>query len=179
MNGVNEIWKPVADYPQYSVSSFGRVRSDNLYSHREPLIMNTYPNKDGHMRVRLCKDGAVKNYFVHRLVAAAFIANPNGLPVVNHKDENPANNHVDNLEWCTVQENTVYNKMPQRRADPLRRAIVQKTLSGAVIKKWDSRASIAAETGFSGGNITSACQGKRKSANGYLWEYAEEWGRSG
>ena len=165
MNGATEIWRTVSGYPLYSVSNLGRVRSDNPYSHKEPLIMHPYPDKDGHMKVRLCKDGAVKNFFVHRLVAAAFIDNPLGLPIVNHKDENPANNCAENLKWCTARENTVYKGMPVRR---------------------ESRAAIQRQTGFSGGNITMACQGKRASAHGYLWEYVppeqlarykEEWSR--
>ena len=187
MNGINEVWMPVPDYPLYSVSNLGRVRSDNLYSHKLPLIMSVYPDKDGHMRVRLSKTGKVKNFYVHRLVAMAFIANPESLPIVNHKDENPANNRVENLEWCTALENTIHNRMPVRRAAPLRRAIVQKELSGEFVKVWDSRASIESTTGYYGGNITSACQGKRYSAYGYRWEYAtseqlarykDEWRRS-
>ncbi len=186
MNGTTEIWRIVSGYPFYSVSNLGRVRSDNPYSHKEPLIMHPYPDKDGHMKVRLCKDGAVKNFFVHRLVAAAFIDNPLGLPIVNHKDENPANNCAENLEWCTARENTVYKGMPVRRAASLRRQIAQKSMDGKVIRIWESRAAIQRQTGFSGGNITMACQGKRTSAHGYLWEYVtpeqlarykEEWSR--
>ena len=174
MNGADERWLPVPGYPLYQVSSFGRVKSCNLYSHSQPIIMHSWPDKDGHMKVRLSKDGKASNVFVHRLVAIAFIPNPKNLPIVNHLDENPANNRIENLEWCTALENTVYNKMPTRRAAALRRPIIQKDLNGHVVKIWSSRAEIEAKTEYFGGNITLVCQGKRKSAYGFTWEYSEK-----
>lgn len=179
MNGSNELWRKVEGYPSYSVSSKGRVCSNNLYSHKKPLIMTAHPDKDGHMKIRLCNKGKAQNFFVHRLVAIAFIENPDNLPIVNHKDENPANNCVENLEWCTAQENTVYKNMPQRRANPLKIPIIQKTLNGEFVRAWKSRSDIQNELGYSGGNITLVCQGKRKSAYGFSWEYQhshkKEW----
>lgn len=168
-----EIWRTIQDYPLYEVSNLGRIRSNNLRRHSLPLIMHPYPDKDGHMKVRLSKDGEVHNFFVHRLVATAFIPNPDNRPVVNHKDENPANNHVENLEWCTERENTIYKQMPVRRAKKLRRAIVQMDSGGKVLRIWESRAAIEAETGFKGSNITRVCQGTRKQAHGFKWRYAE------
>ena len=173
MNDI-EIWREIDGFPFYEVSNHGRVRS---YKYRKkdepwPLILHPATDKDGHLRLILSRKGHKKNFYVHRLVATAFIPNPLKLPVVNHKDENPSNNRADNLEWCTVQENTVYNNMPIRRADPLRRPIVQMSLSGSVIRVWGCRSQIESETGFSGPNITNVCNGKRKSANGYLWAYA-------
>lgn len=172
MNDNKEIWLPVPGYSLYEVSNYGRIRSNNPKTHKNPIIMRQYPDKDGHLKIRLYLNGSVKNFFVHRIVASAFIPNPQQLPVVNHKDENPANNHVDNLEWCTVQENTIYNNMPDRRADALRRPIVQMDMSGTVIRVWSGQAQIQAETGFCGSNICGVCKGKRKSANGFKWAYA-------
>lgn len=174
MSGIIEEWRSIKDYPLYSVSSLGRVRSNNSYSHRDPIIMKQVADKDGHMKITLSKNGRTKNFFVHRLVAMAFIPNPNGYPVVNHKDENPSNNTVKNLEWCTQRENTTYNNMPKRRAAPLARPIEQLTIDGAFIRKWKSRSEIVSETGFSGGNITMACQGKRDTAHGFKWRYADQ-----
>lgn len=174
-----EAWKTIPDYPAYSVSTLGRVCSRQTSCHKDPLILRPIPDKDGHMKVSLSKNGVVKNFFVHRLVATAFLPNPKGLPVVNHKDENPANNAVSNLEWCTVRENTNYNQMPKRRAASLRRQIVQKSLDGTSLRIWESRSAIEAQTGFSGSNITKVCQGKRRTANGYLWVYADSIGLSG
>lgn len=173
MNNTGEVWLQVPDYPLYEVSNLGRVKSNNLRNHNKPLIMSVSPDKDGHLKVRLSKDGKAKNFFVHRLVASAFIPNPKDFPVVNHKDENPANNHVENLEWCTVKENTVYNQMPKRRASSLRRPIAQLDDTGNVIRVWESRSEIVAETGFKGSNITRVCQGQRRQAHGYGWRYEE------
>lgn len=171
MHDIVEMWLQVPDYPLYEVSNFGRVMSNNMRNHKEPLLMSTFPDKDGHMKVRLSKDGKAKNLFVHRLVASAFIPNPENLPVVNHKDENPANNHVQNLEWCTQKENTVYKQMPKRRAKSLRKPIAQLDKDGNVIRVWESRSEIEAETGFKGSNITRVCQGERRSAHGFGWRY--------
>lgn len=90
----------------------GRVRSVyRLDRTRHPVnstILSQYADKKGYLRVSICKDGINKHHLVHRLVARAFIENENNLPQVNHKDENPANNCVDNLEWCTAKYNMNY-----------------------------------------------------------------------
>lgn len=81
----------------------GKIKADRTLSAKI--------DKDGYSEVGLCKDGTRKYLRVHRLVAAAYLPNPNNLPVVNHKDENPSNNEFTNLEWCTVQYNTVYSQV--------------------------------------------------------------------
>ena len=90
----------------------GRVRSvyrlDRIRHPVNSAILSQHANKKGYLRVCICKDGISRHHFVHRLVAAAFIANENNLPQVNHKDENPANNCMDNLEWCTAKYNMNY-----------------------------------------------------------------------
>ena len=174
MNGANEEWSEISGFPGYFVSSAGRVASEK-HRGKERRIMNQWPDKDGHMRIRLCRNNKPHNFYVHRLVATAFIANPATLPIVNHRDENPSNNRAENLEWCTSRENTIYNDMPVRRAETMRRPIIQKSLDGETVRTWESRGAIESATGYSGGNITAVCQGKRKSAHGYLWEYKEEW----
>ena len=110
-----EIWRPIVGYEGlYEVSSYGRVRSldryDNKNHFRKGLIMkqNDSGNGRGYMSVILCLNGKIKKYLVHRLVAQAFIPNPDNLPEVNHKDENPGNNNVTNLEWCDHSYNINY-----------------------------------------------------------------------
>lgn len=175
---MQEIWLPVEGYPQYFVSTFGRVASTKNRTGQKKLL-SQWPDKDGYLKTRLCQNNKPKNVLVHRLVATVFAPNPKGLTVVNHIDENKANNRADNLEWCTVQYNTVYNGSAIRRAETLRKPIAQYTLDGKLVKVWRSRAEIQAETGCSGGNITLVCQGKRHKAYGFIWKYAmEEWGRS-
>lgn len=100
----NKEWRPVVGYEGlYEVSNYGDV-----YNIKRNHMMK--PNdRDGYKIVRLSKNGARYETGAHRLVAQAFIPNPNNYPVVNHKDENPSNNNVDNLEWCTVGYNNTYN----------------------------------------------------------------------
>lgn len=97
-----EVWKPIEGYEgRYEISNFGRVKSlerKDLNNHLlKERILKPKINKDGYSYLQLCYDGNKKGFFVHRLVAAAFIFNPNGYPVVNHKDENKQNNYVSNL----------------------------------------------------------------------------------
>ena len=97
-----EEWKDIEGYEGlYQVSSLGRVKSlkDNNDKSREKILKQG-KMKNGYLKVNLWKNEKVKQYYVHRLVANAFIENPSSLPWVNHKDENPSNNRVNNLEWC-------------------------------------------------------------------------------
>ena len=107
---MDEIWKPVVGYEGlYEVSNFGRVRSL-----RRNKILKLKNEVDGYIRVTLCNGGTEKLYQVHRLVAQAFIPNPDNLPQINHKDEVKSNNIVTNLEWCTVHYNNTYGTRLQR-----------------------------------------------------------------
>lgn len=115
---MEEKWKSIDSFPDYYVSNLGRV-----YSNKSNKFLSPKSN-NGYLSVGLSKDGIVKLKRIHRLVATAFIPNPNNLPCINHKDENPSNNTVDNLEWCTVQYNTLYSsykwtgsKNPMSRKD--------------------------------------------------------------
>lgn len=109
-----EIWKPVKGYEDfYEVSNFGEVRSyDRMVSNgngfylKKGRLMKNSPTSTGYYKIRLTnKQGVGKEYKVHRLVAFAFIPNPENKPFINHIDGNPINNHVSNLEWCTQSEN--------------------------------------------------------------------------
>lgn len=106
----NEIWKPVGGYEGlYEVSNFGRIKSLNCYNYKYPRIMKLGKRTDGYLCVGLSKNNQTKTKSVHRLVAEAFIPNPDNLEMVNHKDENKTNNNVDNLEWCTRAYNQLYS----------------------------------------------------------------------
>lgn len=98
-----EIWKDVPNYEGiYQASNLGRIKQSQYNHILKPILHNRY------YCVGLSKDGKVKQYRLHRLIAETFIPNPDNLPQVNHKDENKLNNNVDNLEWCDSKYNNNY-----------------------------------------------------------------------
>lgn len=108
-----EIWKPVVGYEGlYEVSSYGRVRSLDRYDSKNRFwkgrILKLSDDGRGYLDVQLCSNGKVKHHLVHRMVAQAFIPNPDNLPQVNHRDEDKTNNRVENLEMCDAKYNINY-----------------------------------------------------------------------
>lgn len=174
-----EIWKTVKGFEGfYEVSSLGRVKSlgnGNSNNSKERILKPVKCN--GYLRVPLWKDGKPKNFSVHRLVANAFIPNPLNLPQVNHKDENKENNCVDNLEWCTQKYNVNYGSRTEKcskkliNREDLSKIVHQFTKSGEFVREWNSLSDVQREIGYSIGNISQCCQGKRKSAYGYIWSF--------
>ena len=109
----DEIWKDIKGYEGlYQVSNFGGIRSlkrKNGYGSRRKTHLKKFKiTRYGRAEVGLSKNGKLKTYFVHRLVAKAFIPNPFDKPCINHKDGNPLNNNVNNLEWVTYKENDLH-----------------------------------------------------------------------
>ena len=108
----NEEWKDIPNYDGlYKISNLGNVKSFNTKTnHKQPInLKQTMDRKNGYLTVSLCKDKVQKIYRVHRLVAEAFIPNPNNYPIINHKDGKKQNNNVNNLEWCTHQQNIIHS----------------------------------------------------------------------
>jgi hypothetical protein len=113
-----EEWKEVPEYPGYKISSFGNVFSKKL----KRIIKAPESNdKDGYCRIGLCYKQEAKKFHVHRLVAQAFIPNPENKATVNHKDGNKQNNHVDNLEWNTMIENLRHAREVLNVNNPMRK----------------------------------------------------------
>lgn len=98
----------------YAITEDGQVWSYRTKQFRKPFV-----NNSGYLQVSLIIHSKVKNFLIHRLVAEAYIPNPNNLPEVNHKDENKLNPHYTNLEWCTHEENINYGTCVQRRSAKL------------------------------------------------------------
>ena len=157
---MKEIWKDIPEYEGlYQVSNLGRVKS-LIYG--KERIMKLSKDKDGYLQVQLSKKGKIKLKKVHRLVAEAFIDNPESKPQVNHINEIKTDNRVENLEWCTAQYNKEYSYAKK---------VVQKDKNNKFIKLWNSVAEAERNLKISNGNISACCYKKRKSAGGYMWEF--------
>ena len=109
MQQQEEIFVPIKDFPNYYISNWGRVYSAKREKNKTTSILTPQPNSAGYLQVMLCKDSKVYNRLVHRLVAQAFIPNPDNLSEVNHLDEDKTNNTVYNLEWSSHKDNIRYS----------------------------------------------------------------------
>lgn len=163
LNLDEEIWKPIAWFPNYQVSNKGRVK--NIETGR---VLKNGSTPQGYAIVGLYNgDGKPKKITVHRLVAQAFLSNPDNLPHINHIDEDKTNNDVTNLEWCTASENRVHSNHQYSCK------INQLSLDGKFIKEWESAHEIQRELGFAHNYIIAVCKNKFKQAYGFKWRYAD------
>ena len=174
MGGImkKEYWKPVVGYEGlYEVSNWGRVKS--IKFGKEIILKQKI--KGGYYYVCLYKNGIVKTYLVHRLVAQAFLPNPDNLPQVNHKDENKTNNSVDNLEWCDAKYNRNYGTINERLSKSLingkcSKIVIQYNLDGTFVREWPSTMECE-RNGYNNTCISKCCLGKRKTYRGFIWRY--------
>lgn len=165
-----EVWKPIKDYENlYQVSNCGRVKSlgNGKSNNSKEKILKPKKDTRGYLHLNLCKDGKLKTFRVHRLVAEHFIPNPLNLPQVNHKDENKENNCVENLEWCDAKYNNNYGT----RTEKCSKKVFQFTKSGKFIREWESATVVQRELGYFQTYISSCCNGRYKSAYGFIWTY--------
>ena len=149
----------------YAVTSCGKV-----YSYKSKKFLKPKDNGYGYLFVTLCKDGKMKKYKVHRLVAMAYLPNPENLPQINHKDENKANNCLQNLEWCDASYNINYGTHNKKVSNSLKKPILQYDLDGNFIREWPSARDVGKEVRS---NIGYCLRGRNKTAYGYIWKYKE------
>lgn len=154
---MEEKWKDVVGFEGfYKVSNSGDVKN------KKGKLKKKILDKDGYVYYFLYKDGKRKSARAHRLVAEAFIPNPENKPVINHKDENKQNNSDTNLEWCDVNYNNRYSKSKK---------VLQFDLKGNFIKEWECVRDIVRELGFNIECITGCCSRKYKTSHGFIWRY--------
>lgn len=174
-----EIWKDIKGYEgMYQVSSHGRVKSlDRVIQlvnggqrTLKGKLISPAPHTRGYVQAPLSKDGVTTRFLIHRLVAEAFIPNPQNKPQVNHKDEVKTNNRLENLEWFTQIENINYGTRNQKAKEALSykvRGICIKTNKELI---FSSHREAARVLGISQGGISGVVSGRGKTAGGYRWE---------
>ena len=182
-----EIWKDVVGYEGlYKVSDKGNIYSvERIGANGQELggiILKPRPTIKGYLQVHLCKNGKIKNNYIHRLVAEAFIPNPNDYPEVNHLDEDKANNYVKNLEWCTRERNMNHGTRGERTSEKLSKKIRAVNIKTGEVLTFNSTQE-ARDKGYFA--VSKACRGVYKTATGKLigdghtykghrWYYEEE-----
>ena len=185
-----EIWKDIEGYEGlYQVSNLGMVRSlDRIIVKPHPRntsmqmrcfykgrILKPKKKYKGYLSVDLHgKDGDVKTRQVHRLVALAFIPNPDNLPDVNHIDENPGNPKLSNLEWVTKSQNMRHGTCGARMGRKHWKAVTQMDMNGNIIKEWPCAQHASESLHIHHSQLIGVCRGKGYSAGGYRWKYKEQ-----
>lgn len=183
---MEEIWKTIEDYPDYMISSMGRVKS--LWYGKEK-IMKLRNDSDGYVLINFHKNKKQITFKVHRLVAQAFIPNPENKPYIDHINTDRTDNRVENLRWVTNKENMnnpitklknsgekcyMYGKKGLNH--PLSKPIIQFAKNGEFVRKWDNAQDVAREWGlYSGSNILTCCSGYLKTAYGYKWGFEKDY----
>lgn len=175
---MKEIWKDIPEFEGlYQVSNLGKVKSfqgSTKYGKPKEMILRPCLINSGYHVVTLYSKNRTKRKFqVHRLVAEAFIQNPNNLPCVNHKDENKINNSVNNLEWCTYQYNNNYGTARIRATDTNSNSVKQSTLDGVAVAVYRSASIAASILGCSDAVLRKWC--RDGIGGGYSWEYSDEF----
>jgi len=171
----SEIWKALPGVPGVEASTFGRVRTlDRMVWNGKGMrfvkgrVLKQWDSGTGYLNVRIQIDGKQTKKLVHRLIAQTFIPNPDSLPEVNHKDNDRANNHVDNLEFCTASYNRRYQEKfgissTEARGHPLF-AVNLKTFE---VSRFRSQCEASRELGVEQASINKVVKGERNQAGGF------------
>lgn len=165
---------PIKDFEQlYFITEDGKV-----WSVKSNRFLTNQIGKNGYLYIDLNKNGTRTRKYIHRLVAEAFLPNPNNLPQVNHIDENKNNNNVNNLEWISIKDNVNYGTRTERaeqrkkevNANMKQIAMCNKQ-THEIIKTYKSLTEASKENNIGVGNISSVLHGKRQTAGGYFWKF--------
>lgn len=178
----SDMLKPIPGCPHYLACSDGRIFSLYMMGWLAPHLCKS----TGYYQATLCEDGVKHQESIHRLVASAFLPNESNLPIVNHIDENKANNRVDNLEWCTCSENIRHGTARQRAVETVGierlRYLANEARKKRVFKKvrnvdtgelFANTGDAARAYGLRHSGINAACTGASRTCGGYRWKYEE------
>ena len=178
-----EIWKPVVGYEGlYEVSNLGKVKAIKWHRGEEEKEMKPYTTYKGYLRLRLTKNGKGKQFQIHRLVAEAFIPNPENKPYIDHINTDRTDNRVENLRWVTNKENcnNPISKQNYSKSNKDKTAvpILQFDKNMNFIKKWESMTDAETSLGIKS-RLSEYCGNKygRKTAGGFIWRYADDYER--
>ena len=187
---MDEIWKPIQGFEcLYEISNLGRVKSLNYGNHGYSRVLVPKENNKGYLWVELWKDGKTHCLQIHRLVALHFLPNDDkSKNTINHIDENPRNNILTNLEWCTQAENNrkyrenhkvEKKRVVRKRVDQYKTKysafrILQLSKDGKLIAVHKNVATIVRTMRYNNTSIIECCKGKRKTAYGCKWQFASQ-----
>ena len=165
---VEKEWRTVLECDKYEVNQFGEIRHK-----KRKQILKPRPNRGGYGYVNFTINGIHKNFAIHRIVANAFIPNPNGLEEVNHKDYNKLNNCVNNLEWVDSSKNKqhAYKKIENHISRG--KQVEQYSKSGEYITTYNTISEAAKAMNCCVAAISNCCLGRTKTSMGFQWRFSE------
>lgn len=178
-----EIWKDIKGYEGlYQVSNYGKIKSlsrhiiriNGNYLIDKDKLLKQKKNPKGYVSVSLCKKGVIKYRMIHRLVAEAFIPNPNNYPCVNHKNENKVDNRLENLEWCSYTYNNEYNNRAKKVGVIKSKPIYHFTVGGDFINIYKNSYEAEKETNISRRTIIRCCKKEKNNYKNHVFLYETE-----
>ena len=151
---------------RYTIDEYG-----NVYDCKKQRYLKHLDNGFGYKYVMIVKDGKYRQYKVHRLVAEAYIPNPQNKPFVNHKDCNRSNNCFTNLEWCTQKENINYSQKVNSSFNERNKEVQQFDINNNLLATYKSISDASRITGIKVSSISYSANGQRKTGGGYIWHF--------
>lgn len=177
---MNEIWKPVVGFEGlYEVSNLGNIKSLNYCRTGQKKILKCLRHISGYLQISLRKNNQSYKITIHKIVATAFVENPNNYTEINHKDEDKTNNSANNLEWCTHKDNCNYGSRTERTIRTrnekgslsAERTVRQYTLDGKLVGEYRSQSEASRKFGIKASDISKCTHRKVKSVKGFVWRF--------
>lgn len=170
-----EVWKSIKGYPKYQVSNLGRVKSLSYMRTGREKVLSLKKTRCGYMTFWIYNKGLRQMKLVHRLVAEAFIPNPENKQHVNHINGDKMNNQTSNLEWCSQSENEKHAFLTGLKRKPTNKyKVLQFDQKGNLLKEWNSAKEITETLGISKSQIAKCANNQQATSQGFIWRYKKE-----